>query len=83
MHGSRDAAWLEAVSEAREENDPANAEVFSDGDICTSFLIVLRGAIRVNQVLENGRELVLYHVQTGFRRDLPRLACHIEHRVIM
>lgn len=65
LRGLRDAAWLEAVSQAREVTYPANAEVFSAGDICTNFLLVLRGAIRVNKILENGRELMLYHVQTG------------------
>ena len=60
-----DPAWLEAVSQSREVVFPANAEVYGDGDSCTGFLLVRQGAIRVNKVLENGRELVLYHIQSG------------------
>lgn len=65
LQGISDPAWLEAVGQSREVVYPANARVYSDGDACTGFLLVRQGAIRVNKVLENGRDLVLYHVQAG------------------
>ena len=44
---------------------PANTTVFRDGSTSENFIIVLEGAVRVQKVSENGREIVLYRVESN------------------
>ncbi len=44
---------------------PAGTTVFAPGLAAESFLLVLEGIVRVQQVSENGREIVLYRVAGG------------------
>lgn len=44
---------------------PAGTTVFAPGLAAESFLLVLEGTVRVQQVSENGREIVLYRVAGG------------------
>ena len=44
---------------------PANTTVFSQGDACKNYLIVLDGKLKVFTRAENGREIVLYHLSSG------------------
>ncbi|MEO5336230.1 MAG: Crp/Fnr family transcriptional regulator [Magnetospirillum sp. WYHS-4] len=44
---------------------PAGTVVFRDGAECTSYLLVLEGSVRVQKTAENGREIVLYRVESG------------------
>lgn len=44
---------------------PAGTVLFRDGSDCASYLLVLDGAVRVQKVAENGREIVLYRVERG------------------
>lgn len=44
---------------------PAGARVFGPGQAPTGYLLLLDGDIRVSQVSEGGREIVLYRVQPG------------------
>ncbi|WP_019645461.1 Crp/Fnr family transcriptional regulator [Novispirillum itersonii] len=44
---------------------PAGTRLFSEGDPCQAFLLVQSGCIRVQKVAENGREIVLYRVESG------------------
>ena len=44
---------------------PAGARVFGPGQAPTNYLLLLAGDIRVSQVSEGGREIVLYRVQPG------------------
>jgi CRP/FNR family transcriptional regulator len=44
---------------------PAGAHVFDEGQACSQFPFVLRGAIRVLKAAPNGRELPLYRVGPG------------------
>lgn len=44
---------------------PAGARAFAPGTACESYLVVLEGAIRVQMVAANGREIVLYRVEAG------------------
>lgn len=44
---------------------PAGTRVFSDGQACQAFLLLLEGCVRVQKVAESGREIVLYRVEPG------------------
>ena len=44
---------------------PAGTVLFQDGAACTSYVLVLDGAVRVQKVAESGREIVLYRVERG------------------
>lgn len=44
---------------------PAGATVFRTGDVCSRYLMVVNGAVRVQKLAENGREIVLYRVESG------------------
>ncbi len=60
-----DEAWLKALGEAMTLTLPAGEVVFREGDSCSNFLLVLDGAVRVQKLSENGREIVLYRVEEG------------------
>jgi len=44
---------------------PAGASVFAGGAPCTAYLMLTSGRVRVQQLGENGREIVLYRVTAG------------------
>lgn len=44
---------------------PTGTVVFQDGGECGNYLLVLEGSVRVRKVAENGREIVLYRVESG------------------
>jgi len=44
---------------------PAHTTVFSQGDACKNYLIVLDGKLKVFTRAENGREIVLYRLNSG------------------
>lgn len=44
---------------------PAGRQVFYPGSICENYLLVLTGAVKVQIMSENGREVLLYHVRSG------------------
>ena len=44
---------------------PAGTVLFRDGADCANYLLVQEGAVRVQKVAENGREIVLYRVERG------------------
>jgi CRP/FNR family transcriptional regulator len=44
---------------------PAGTPVFRPTDACPGFPIVLDGRVRVTRTLDNGRELLLYDVESG------------------
>jgi CRP/FNR family transcriptional regulator len=54
---------LEAV--ARRVKLPAGSRIFGPGQAPTSYLLLLEGDIRVSQVSDGGREIVLYRVLPG------------------
>lgn len=41
---------------------PAGTDLFTEGDVCQTFLIVRSGQIKVSKLSENGREVLLYRV---------------------
>ncbi len=44
---------------------PAGAQIFGPGQAPESYLLLLEGTVRVSQVSESGREIVLYRVSAG------------------
>lgn len=52
-------------SAARLATVPAGTALFQDGAECANYVLVIEGSIRVQKVAENGREIVLYRVESG------------------
>ena len=52
-------------SDSRLVSLPEGARIFGPGHAPSHFLLLLEGSIRVQQVSENGREIVLYRVAAG------------------
>jgi CRP/FNR family transcriptional regulator len=44
---------------------PHGARVFEPGGACTRFLLIVSGTVRVQQLSESGREIVLYRITGG------------------
>jgi CRP/FNR family transcriptional regulator len=53
------------AAHARRVTVPAGATLFSPGDSCQGFVIVLSGQVRVEHTAPEGRSLVLYRVGPG------------------
>ncbi len=53
------------VAESRVVNLPEGTRIFGAGQPAANFLLLLNGSIRVQQVSESGREIVLYRVSAG------------------
>jgi CRP/FNR family transcriptional regulator len=60
-----DPAWMKVVQNMREVALSADTELFTCGNDSKHFILLLSGAVRVYQTFENGREMVLYHLQAG------------------
>ena len=56
---------LELGARARTVALPAGSRIFGPGQAPDSYLLLTAGAVRVQQVAENGREIVLYRVSAG------------------
>lgn len=57
---------------------PAGATIFAPGKEPESFLLVLEGTVRVQQVSPSGREIVLYRVSGG-EACIMTTACLLSH----
>ncbi|MBL4895058.1 MAG: Crp/Fnr family transcriptional regulator [Emcibacter sp.] len=44
---------------------PAGTVMFSEGSECKGYVMLLKGTVRVQKTSEDGREIVLYRVETG------------------
>lgn len=53
------------ISQSKIVTLPAGAQVFGPGMSPANYLLLIEGIIRVQQVSENGREIVLYRVHAG------------------
>ena len=53
------------AAHARRVAVPAGATLFSPGDACQGFVVVLSGQVRVEHMAPGGRSLVLYRVDPG------------------
>ncbi len=65
LQSIRDPHWLAAMQDAKKVTLAESTTVFRDGDPCRSYLLVLRGSVRVQKVSESGKEIVLYRVESG------------------
>ena len=50
---------------ARTISVPASTRLFQEGSPSENYMLVLDGSVRVQKVSENGREIVLYRVESG------------------
>ncbi len=62
---TQDAAVNAFMSSAKLVNVPNQQMVFSAGDPCKNYLLLLEGCIRVQLIAETGREVMLYTVSSG------------------
>lgn len=60
-----DSAWLIAMQKAQTVTVPQGAVLFHAGDACSNYVLVVDGAIRVQKIDLQGREIVLYRVEDG------------------
>ncbi len=65
LQGIVDAAWLTAVEQARTHVLPQGSVLFRDGDPCSHYVLVVDGAVRVQKIDAQGREIMLYRVEDG------------------
>ena len=61
----QDEAGQKILAQAQQITLPANTTVFRQGDTCQNYFLVLDGSVKVLSRAENGREIVLYRVQSG------------------
>lgn len=60
-----DVSWQRAVGQAQLMNVPRGTVLFRDGDSCSGYVFVADGAVRVQKMDAQGREIVLYRVEDG------------------
>ena len=60
-----DSAGKTVLAKSQTMDFPANITVFRQGDLCQNYIMVLKGSVKVFTRAENGREILLYRVQTG------------------
>lgn len=60
-----DAAWQQAAIQAQVMDVPKGTTLFRDGDLCQGYVFVIDGAVRVQKIDAQGREIVLYRVEEG------------------
>jgi len=65
LKGVEDETWRQVANSAKELVLPANTVVFSDGDACDNYIMMLEGITRVYKTFENGREMLLCKLNTG------------------
>jgi len=58
-------AWDEAVECANEAQIPAGQIVYDGHNKCNTFVLLLKGTIRVYHIAPDGREITLYRVTPG------------------
>jgi CRP/FNR family transcriptional regulator len=61
----QDERWLEALRQTKVLSLPANSVAFRQDDPCLAFLMLLEGSLRVQQVSNQGRAVMLYRVSAG------------------
>ena len=60
-----EATRAELLKAGRIVEMPAGRRIFGPGQAPSSFMLLLEGSVRVHQVSESGREIVLYRVSEG------------------
>lgn len=65
LAGLPEAQRLELAQHARVVSLKEGARVYEPGQAAENYLLLLEGSVRVQQVSETGREMVLYRVASG------------------
>lgn len=60
-----DVSKAELLRSGRIVEMPAGRRIFGPGQAPSSFMLLLEGSVRVHQISESGREIVLYRVSEG------------------
>ena len=60
-----DATIRSLMASAQLVNLPAGQQVFYPGSLCENYLLLLEGQVKTQLIAENGREILLYHVNSG------------------
>lgn len=60
-----DPAWLAAVAGMEVMEVPAGTSIYRPNDPCTNLLFLTKGCVRVYISGDNGREIVLTHLEQG------------------
>lgn len=60
-----DAAWHALLADARPVHYPAGTVIVHKGSPCRNFLFITEGTIRVQQVSDSGRKVLLYRMGPG------------------
>lgn len=63
--GRLDADLDRLLDQSAEAQLPARATVFHQGDVCSNYLLIIEGQVRVISRADNGREIVLYRLGPG------------------
>ena len=79
LSGLDDPVWQKVLDSARPVEIPAGTTVFRDGDGCQNYMFVMEGAVRVQKMAENGREIVLYRVSAG-EACILTTSCLLSHQ---
>lgn len=65
-----DPAWLQAARQAQLKHYKPGKVVFSAGEPCTYYPLVIEGTISVQKISEDGHEITLYHIQPSHHCEL-------------
>jgi len=60
-----DDGWKEIITSAQHVKAPTNTVLLEQGQICSGFILLLKGGVRVFQYVADGRELTLYRLEPG------------------
>jgi CRP/FNR family transcriptional regulator len=74
----RDKVWHKALERSSVLTLPEHTLAFNPGSPCDSYLILLKGQLRVQQISTDGREIMLYRVQPG-QACVMTVACLLAH----
>jgi len=65
LYDLNDAVINDLMNNALPLSMPAKATAFHQGDLCSNYLLILSGRIKVLTRAENGREIILYRLGDG------------------
>jgi len=60
-----DSGWQRTAEQAKVMHVSKGTVLFRDGDVCHGYVFVTDGAVRVQKMDAQGREIVLYRVEDG------------------
>jgi len=60
-----DDVWLQTARNATRVRFPENYTIFSDGDDCKNYLLIIEGSVKIKKTTTDGHEIILYHINKG------------------